>query len=139
MKAMLPTQPLALRICDIFHRRHTTPWQPKEVRAYKAIARYVVEEDLQMIERTYREQWPPNRDKNILRHDLFTFLNNYSGEVDRARIWCELHPIKSQTRKVIPMPPIQSVPYVAPSDPADLAAIERFNAERLLRKQAKAT
>jgi hypothetical protein len=135
-KPLTPTQPLALRICDIFHRRHSTPWQPKEVRAYKSIARHIEEEDLQMIERTYKAQWPPNRDKNILRHDVYTWLNNYATEVDRARIWCESHPIKA-VRKIIPIE-LPSRPAQPPSA-EDVARTEIFMEQYRQRKQLKGT
>lgn len=79
----LPTTEQSKRIATIFHRRLTTPWQPNEVAAYKKIG-IIPTEDLLAVERYYSENWPPDRNKNILRHDLITFLNNIQGEIDRA-------------------------------------------------------
>lgn len=44
---------------------------------------HVAEEDLAAIERYYREEIP--KDKDYRRRDLLTLLNNWNGEVDRAR------------------------------------------------------
>ncbi len=82
----LPTTETAKRISDIFHRRHTTPWTDKEVRAYRALGS-IDGEELAAVEAYYAGNWPPEREKNNLRHDLGTFLNNFRGEVDRARTW----------------------------------------------------
>lgn len=87
---MLPTTEQSKRIATIFHRKLTTPWTAKERRAYRAIGT-VPEEDLAALEAYYGAHWPPNRDLNILRHDLLTFLNNFPGEVDRARSF-KTHP-----------------------------------------------
>ncbi|MES2737250.1 MAG: hypothetical protein V4672_13080 [Verrucomicrobiota bacterium] len=81
----MPSTPEALRIAAIFHRKALTPWTDKEVRAFKAL-REISISDLEAVEAYYAANWPPCRDKNILRHDLVTFLNNFRGEVDRARV-----------------------------------------------------
>lgn len=81
--SLIPTTPQAIRIANIFHRKLTTPWQRKEVEAYRKLGT-IPEDDLAAVERYYASQWPPRRDVNILRHDLITFLNNFQGEVDRA-------------------------------------------------------
>lgn len=138
-KPLLPQSDLAKRLCDIFHRRHTTPWQPKEKRVFLQIRDAIDEQDLQNIERRYKTLWPPNSDKNTLRHDLYTFMNNYATEADRANIWAEQHPIK-RVRKIIPIE-LPSEPYVEPTDPEVLARRDRFMAEyyarKALRKQVK--
>lgn len=90
--ASLPTTPQSMRIATIFHRKLTTPWTDKERKAYRAIGT-VPDEDLAALESYYAANWPPNRDVNILRHDLLTFLNNFSGEVDRA------HAVKDEPTK----------------------------------------
>ncbi len=79
----IPTTEQSKRIAKIFHRRESTPWQANEVRAYKKLGT-IPEEDLAAVEGYYAANWPPCRDKNILRHDLLTFLNNFQGEVGRA-------------------------------------------------------
>ncbi len=90
-----------------------------------------------MLERYYAANWPPESNKNHLRHDLVTLLNNAFGEVDRARIWCEKHPLRRE-RKIIPMPPIQSdIPYVESTDPLEIAARQRFLEEYRQRKAAR--
>lgn len=83
-ESRLPTTEQSKRIAKIFHRKVTTPWLPKEIRAYKKLGT-IPEEDMLAVEQYYAAHWPPDRDSNILRHDLLTFLNNFWGEVDRAR------------------------------------------------------
>lgn len=85
---MLPTTPQSKRIATIFHRKLETGWNEKEVRAYKKIGT-VDDEDMTAVEAYYAAHWPPNRDLNILRHDLMTFLNNFQGEVGRAKVWAQ--------------------------------------------------
>jgi uncharacterized protein YdaU (DUF1376 family) len=79
----IPTTTQSKRIAAIFHRRESTPWTDKEIRAYKKIG-IVPEDDLAALEAYYAANWPADRDRNILRHDLLTFLNNLPGEIGRA-------------------------------------------------------
>jgi hypothetical protein len=44
-------------------------------------------EDLDVVERYYRAE--SHKKENYCRRDLLTFLNNFPGEVDRARSWVE--------------------------------------------------
>ncbi len=80
---MVPTTPQSKRVAKIFHRKLETPWTKKEVESYKLLGD-IPEDDLAAVEAYYGSNWPPTRNVNILRHDLLTFLNNFSGEVDRA-------------------------------------------------------
>lgn len=82
--AALPTTDTAKRLATMMHRRLTTEWQPNEIKAFKKIGT-IEEEDLAALENYYASNWPPQRDVNILRHDLLTLLNNIRGEIDRAR------------------------------------------------------
>lgn len=75
-----PTTEQSKRVADIFHRRHTTPWSEKEIAVYKKIGK-IEPETLATIEAYYKS------DEQFLRRDLFTFLNNFAGEVDRAMKW----------------------------------------------------
>lgn len=87
---MTPTTEPAKRIAELFKRRLTTAWAPKEVLQYKKLVKdgcfenYI--DDLQLIERYYVFE-RRKEDKGIHRRDLLTFLNNYPGELDRARQW----------------------------------------------------
>jgi hypothetical protein len=132
--ALFPTSPTALRFAAIMHRKPTTPWnEKKEIKGFRALSETVQEEDLTLVERYYKANWPPRTNKNHLRHDLATLINNWSGEVDRARIWCEQHPIRVE-RKIIPI--------TLPSERPPLSAEEQAEADRFmeqykLRKQAK--
>lgn len=116
---LLPTSPEALFFCSLFHRRPTTPWTKKEVAAFKQLLP-IEQADLDLLGRYYRYLWPPTRDKNILRHDLLTLFHHYPGECDRARNWCEAHPIKPKPRVIVPMP--------KPAE-AQMSAEERAEAE----------
>lgn len=86
VKRNVPSHPNALRLAAVFHRRATSAWTDKEVRAFKKLG-HIDPADLDAVEAYYGAHWPPDREKNILRHDLITFLNNFHGEVDRAQMW----------------------------------------------------
>lgn len=133
MKAV-PTTELALRIGRLFHRRPTTEWAEKEIRQYRVLVRakcFVELEDLTLVEQYYAFE-RKRGDNGKHRRDLYTFLNNFQGEVDRANLWRELHPVKSPPRKVIPMPLIPSAPFVPTAD--EVESMRRFEEERRLRK-----
>ncbi len=87
---MIPITESAKRISTMFGRRITTEWSEKEVRQYKKLVTgygWITDENLDVIERYYVYQ--RKRDNGIHRRDLYTFLNNFSGELDRARAWDE--------------------------------------------------
>jgi hypothetical protein len=79
-----PTEPTAeqLRLGALFSRRPGTQWMPKEIKAWKAITP-IPEEDFALIERYYLAEIP--KDRNYRRRELQTLLNNWNGELDRAR------------------------------------------------------
>jgi hypothetical protein len=76
----LPTTETAIRIAKLFNRRLTTAWSRPEIKAYRNIQ--IDTEDLALVERYYSESG-----SKYLRRDIGTFLNNFTGEVDRARTW----------------------------------------------------
>lgn len=76
----------AKRIAAIFNRRLTTEWQEKEIKAFKALKLRDDDPDLALVEKYYAAV-KPTPEGRYLRHELFTFLNNFRGEVDRARAW----------------------------------------------------
>lgn len=80
----IPTTDQSKRIAAIFHRRETTAWSEKEVESYKRIGT-AQPDDLTLVESYYKASLPA--DSDYRRHDLCTFLNNWQGEVDRARKW----------------------------------------------------
>lgn len=73
---------LKLKIGRLFRRKETTPWSWKEETALKNLLP-IDDEELQAVERYYSEVIP--KEKDYRRRDLLTLLNNWSGEVDRAR------------------------------------------------------
>ena len=79
-KDNLPTSEKAKRLATMFGRKLTTEWSDKEISAFKKIAKQP-EEDFDLVEALYKS------DYEFLRHDLQTFLNNFTGEVDKARKW----------------------------------------------------
>ncbi len=79
----LPTSIPAIRIAHLFKRRLTTPWSEKEVRAFKKLHPLDLDE-LTLVE-GYYEAERAKGDDGIHRRDMLTFLNNFPGEVDRAR------------------------------------------------------
>ncbi|GEP42722.1 hypothetical protein [Brevifollis gellanilyticus] len=82
----LPRCEHALRLAAIFKRPATTEWSPNETKALRRTGK-IEEEDLQVLEKYYAAHYPPAANRNLLRHDLVTLLNNLRGEVDRARRW----------------------------------------------------
>ena len=88
MKAIPTTEP-AQRISIMFKRRLTTPWAEHEIKQYKKLVLagcFKNMDDLDLLERYYVFE-RRKEDKGIHRRDLDTFLNNYHGELDRARLW----------------------------------------------------
>lgn len=79
-KDNLPTSEKAIRLATLFGRKPTTEWSDKEIASFKKIAKQP-DEDFDLVEQLYRS------DYEFLRHDLQTFLNNFTGEVDKARKW----------------------------------------------------
>lgn len=83
-----PSNPVAIRIAACIGRQASTAWSPKEVKAFKALVKAGVnEEDLVAVEVYYRTNRKLPR--NICRRDLLTLLNNFPGEVDRAKAWVD--------------------------------------------------
>ena len=106
------------RVAALFKRRRTTPWSAKEVSAWKKLTakgkRPLDDDELTMIERYYAEA--RKKSDNYCRRDVYQFLNNYAGEVDRARNWCEKHPLLG-ARKV--RPPVVVSEKLPPPDPEE--------------------
>ncbi len=87
-RSMIPTTEISKRISALFNRRLTTAWSQKEVTRYRQLVKDKIlqDDDMELIERYYVYQRRKG-DKGIHRRDLYTFLNNFSGELDRARAW----------------------------------------------------
>lgn len=79
----LPTAPESIKISELFHRRPSTKWSAKEIKAYKAIPREALA-DLDLVCQ-YTEAERLKGEQGRHRRDLLTFLNNFTGELDRAR------------------------------------------------------
>jgi hypothetical protein len=79
----LPTSPQAIRISELFHRRPTTKWSAKEIKAFESIPRESLDH-LDLVCR-YTEAERLKGEQGRHRRDLATFLNNFTGELDRAR------------------------------------------------------
>jgi hypothetical protein len=80
-KDNLPTSDKAKKLADLFKRRHTTAWDDSEIKKFKVVSKHP-EEDFALVVDYYEKSNSP-----YLRQDLGTFLNNFSGELDRARAW----------------------------------------------------
>lgn len=72
-----------LRIGKWFGRRETTKWSEKESRALKN-TKGTPEEDWECLESLYL-----NPNFKYKRRDIFTLLNNWPGEIDKARRFVE--------------------------------------------------
>lgn len=75
--------PIAVRLGALFNRRPDTAWGEDEAKAYRKIPP-ISEDDFVKLERYYKAERAKG-DDGIHRRDLATFLNNFSGELDRAR------------------------------------------------------
>lgn len=80
-KDNLPTTPKSKKIADLFHRRHSTPWSDKEISAFRKVMN-LPDEDFELVCEFYEKSG-----SEYLRKELQTFLNNFLGEVDKARAW----------------------------------------------------
>ena len=77
-------QRLITMINGWFSRRESTKWSDKEMKGLRSVIRLeTAEDDLQMLTKYYSADLPGNQDYR--RRDVFTLLNNWSGEIDRAR------------------------------------------------------
>lgn len=132
MKSRLPTTDHAKRIALIMHRRLSTPWMPKEIKAFRSIGP-INEPDMVSLERYYARNWPPGKRGNYLRRQLLTLCNHFWGEVDEANRWNEAHPDKPAPRKIIPLPPAPSEPFIQTEEARQRT--ERFMAEYNARKK----
>lgn len=71
-----------IRIGKLLGRKDGTRWSPKEIKAAKAVLP-VDEEDMQLLERFYFADIPKPED--FRRTTLMVLLNNFAGEIDKAR------------------------------------------------------
>lgn len=76
-----PTQE-QVELNSLFNRKHTTKWSTAEMKALKAITP-IDPQDIAALKRYYSASIPDATDYR--RHDLATLLNNFNGEVDRAK------------------------------------------------------
>lgn len=123
MAQRLPTSEPARRIAILYHRRLTTAWDPKEIRVFRRLCKdgcFETPDDLDLLERYYAAEMRKG-DRGVHRRDLYTLLNNWPGELDRATAWSLRHP---KPRKIIPMP-LMATPEPK-YEPIDEAAVARF-------------
>lgn len=71
-----------LRLGRLFRRKDSTRWSPEELKTLRKLEP-IPEEELKAIETYYGAKMPETSDYR--RRDLKTLLNNWSGELDRAR------------------------------------------------------
>lgn len=85
-KDVLPTTPEAIAVANLFNRRLTTPWGPKEIKAYRgAVKRGVLTVEAIETIAAYYSAERAKGEEGRHRRDLQTFLNNIDGELDRAK------------------------------------------------------
>lgn len=73
---------LKRRLGSLFRRKETTPFSEKEEKSLAKLE--IASEELELIEAYYTASIAKD---DYRRRDLFTLLNNWTGEVDRARRW----------------------------------------------------
>lgn len=133
MKSLVPTTALARRIAAIVHRKPTTPWSEKEYRAYKKLFKDGAfnEVDIALVER-YQAFQRKRKGGGFHRRGLYTLLNWWGVEVDRATEHDENNPLKKTPRKILQFtPPSIEPPLVLSAE--DQAQADQFAAEMLAR------
>lgn len=84
----LPTTEPAKRMAALFRRRLTTPWSQEEIDTFRKLGE-IDPGDLDVIEAYYARERAKGDDRESGGHhrrDLKTFLNNFTTELDRARL-----------------------------------------------------
>lgn len=80
-----PKNPFALRINAMMGRKDSTIWADKEIKAFKRIK--FEEDDMAAVEAYYLSE--RKKQDNICRTSIYTLLNNWACEVDRANAFLE--------------------------------------------------
>ena len=81
-----PKYSLMLRVGGWFGRPRETQWQEKERKALNKVFKFNnSEEELNALDEYYSAEIP--QEKDYRRRALYTLLNNWQGEIDRARRW----------------------------------------------------
>lgn len=81
------TDPMKARAAALFRRRETTPWGAAEIKAWKSNVAAIAathEDDWKALEAFYAFR-DTDRHTVYRRRDLATLLNNWTGEIDKAR------------------------------------------------------
>lgn len=88
-------QAYMVRIGKWFNRRESTKWSDKEIKSLKSVVKLnTSDEDLSVLESMYLSNY------KYKRKDIVTLLNNWNGEIDRARELSQSNPlIKQDTTK----------------------------------------
>lgn len=119
----LPTTAESKAVADLYGRKHSTPWADKEIAAFrKAVAAGLTVESMAVIAAYYAKE--RRKDTHYCRRDLFTFLGNFSTELDRARA------AKPERAKALEWAPTNVVPMPELSEEARLAGIEALRRTR---------
>lgn len=75
---------MQIRIGKLLGRRESTAWSDKELEALRKIGE-PTEEDLELIEKFYAADIDPKSD--FRRTTMQILLNNWTGELDKARLY----------------------------------------------------
>lgn len=85
-QSRLPETAEAKAIADMFNRRHSTAWSKAEIRAFKdGVKNGIISAETLAIIVPYYRQERAKGENGRHRRDLGTFLNNFTGELDRAK------------------------------------------------------
>jgi hypothetical protein len=76
---------LQIEVGSWFRRRPTTRWSDKELKSWKKLTIEVESIEFKVLQKYYRDKIDPENDYR--RRDLATLLNNWPGEIDRAKRW----------------------------------------------------
>lgn len=135
----------ALQIGGWYKRRESTEWTPKEKRALDAL--WPIEaDDLELMAGYYTAEIDPADD--IRRTAILTLLNNWPGEVDRARKFCRTNPTAAPTTSPAPAPKVdrskfkqwlaEKYPRATAVHPSELPVSMRVEFEKFIAGEAAA-
>jgi hypothetical protein len=127
IKAGKQTDERAIRVAACIGRQPSTEWDKAEVKLFRdVVKREGFNDELLMVERFYAA----NRKKTdaFCRTSIERLLKHWGSEVDKARSWCEKHPLKSarvvKAPLVVDLGPEPPMPDM--KDPGTIKFVENF-------------
>ncbi len=119
-----------LAVGAIMHRQPETRWNDDEKKALAKAYPNITSDNLRRVGAYYDAHWPPDRDKNNLRHDVMRLVRHFGGELDRANAWLARLPRGKRDRLLADpgAPPTAPAPSQAQPEPLRLPTEQEMDA-----------